>query len=200
VDYIENRTFDEIQIGDSASLVRTLTRKDIQLFAIMSGDISPTHLDEEYAKSSMFQGIIAHGMWGGALISALLGTVLPGPGTIYLGQTLRFKRPVVPGDKLTVSAIAIAKVPEKHRIIFDCECVNQKGEVVIKGEAEILVVPDMEVGTMLVKQLEYLAEGQSADVILGTRVPIALTDRTDTVLARLASCAAVLLLARKQSI
>ncbi|MBE7474788.1 MAG: enoyl-CoA hydratase [Anaerolineae bacterium] len=138
MDYIENRTFDEIEIGQSASLTRTLTREDIQLFAIMSGDISPIHVDEEYAKSDMFNKIIAHGMWGGALISTLLGTKLPGPGTIYLGQTLRFRRPVAPGDTITVTVTATAKNPEKHRITFECQCVNQTGEVVIKGEAEVL--------------------------------------------------------------
>jgi acyl dehydratase len=138
MDYIENRTFDEIQIGEAASLTRTLTKEDIQLFAIMSGDISPIHVDEEYAKSDMFQKIIAHGMWGGALISTLLGTKLPGPGAIYLGQTLRFRRPVAPGDTITVTATAIAKKPEKRRITFECQCVNQHGEIVISGEAEIL--------------------------------------------------------------
>lgn len=138
MDYIENCTFDEIEIGQSASLTRTLTRQDIQLFAIMSGDISPIHVDEEYAKSDMFNKIIAHGMWGGALISTLLGTKLPGPGAIYLGQTLRFRRPVSPGDTVTVTVTAAAKNPEKHRITFECQCINQNGEVVISGEAEIL--------------------------------------------------------------
>jgi phosphate acetyltransferase/phosphate butyryltransferase len=138
MDYIENRTFDEIQLGDSASLSRTLTTKDIQLFAVMSGDISPIHVDEEYARSDMFHKIIAHGMWGGALISTVLGTMLPGPGAIYLGQTLRFRRPVAPGDTIKVSVTATAKDEEKHRITFDCECTNQAGEVVISGSAEIL--------------------------------------------------------------
>jgi phosphate acetyltransferase/phosphate butyryltransferase len=138
MDYIENRTFDEIQLGDSASLSRTLTTKDIQLFAVMSGDISPIHVDEEYARSEMFHKIIAHGMWGGALISTVLGTMLPGPGAIYLGQTLRFRRPVAPGDTIKVSVTATAKDEEKHRITFDCECTNQAGEVVISGSAEIL--------------------------------------------------------------
>src|SRR5947209_1864061 len=100
---IENRTFDEIQVGDSASLVRTLTRGDIDLFAVMSGDVNPAHVDEEYAKSEQFHKIIAHGMWGGALISTLLGTKLPGPGTLYLGQTLTFRKPVVVGDTVTVA-------------------------------------------------------------------------------------------------
>jgi phosphate acetyltransferase/phosphate butyryltransferase len=111
---------------------------DIQLFADRSGDISPIHVDEEYAKSDMFHKIIAHGMWGGALISTVLGTILPGPGTIYLGQTLRFRRPVALGDTIKVSVTATAKDPEKHRITFDCQCTNQNGEAVISGSAEIL--------------------------------------------------------------
>ncbi len=136
--YIENRTFDEIQIGDTATLTRTLTKEDIQLFAVMSGDVNPAHLDEEYARSDMFHKIIAHGMWGGSLISTILGTSLPGPGTIYLGQTLRFKRPVALWDTVTISVTAITKDEEKHRITFDCKCVNQKGEDVITGTAEVI--------------------------------------------------------------
>lgn len=136
--YIENRTFDEIQIGDTASLTRSLTRDDIQLFAVMSGDVNPAHLDEEYARSDLFRKIIAHGMWGGSLISTVLGTMLPGPGTIYLGQTLRFKRPVALWDTVTVSVTALTKDEEKHRITFDCNCVNQKGEDVITGTAEVI--------------------------------------------------------------
>jgi len=83
---IENRTFDELKIGDSASLVHTLTYKDIQLFAAMSGDVNPAHVDPAFAKDDMFHKVIAHGMWGGALISTVLGTELPGPGAIYLGR------------------------------------------------------------------------------------------------------------------
>ncbi len=135
---IENRTFDEIKVGDTASLTRTLTREDIQLFAVMSGDVNPAHVDEEYARSDVFHRIIAHGMWGGALISTLLGTKLPGPGTIYLGQTLRFTRPVGPGDTVTVSVTATALDPARHRVTLDCRCLNQKGEVVIEGTAEVL--------------------------------------------------------------
>jgi phosphate acetyltransferase len=132
---IENRTFAEISIGDSASLTRTLTRDDIALFAVMSGDVNPAHLDERYAEGSMFHRIIAHGMWGGALVSAVLGTRLPGPGTIYLGQDLRFRKPVGLGDTITVTVTAKEKQPEKHIVIFDCRCVNQHGEEVIRGSA-----------------------------------------------------------------
>ena len=78
--FIENKTYDEINVGDSASLQRTLTPRDIQLFAVMSGDVNPAHVDPEYAKSSLFHEVIAHGMWGGSLISTVLGTHLPGPG------------------------------------------------------------------------------------------------------------------------
>lgn len=138
MDYVENRTFDEIKVGDSASLVRTLTRDDISLFAVMSGDVNPAHVDEEYAKSDMFHKIIAHGMWGGALISTLLGTRLPGPGTIYLGQTLRFSRPVGLGDTITVSVKAATKDDQKHRVTFECECIDQRGEAVIEGNAEVI--------------------------------------------------------------
>jgi len=138
MDDIENRTFDEIAIGDTASLTRTLTWQDIQLFAAMSGDVNPAHVDDEFARSDFFHKIIAHGMWGAALISTLLGTVLPGPGTIYLGQTLRFRRPVGLGDTISVSVTATAKDAERHRITFDCQCINQAGESVISGSAEVI--------------------------------------------------------------
>lgn len=102
---VDNRTFGEIAIGDSASLSRTLSWTDIELFAAMSGDVNPAHMDEEFARSDMFHKIVAHGMWGGAFISTVLGTELAGPGTIYLGQTLRFRRPIGLGDTvcLTIS-------------------------------------------------------------------------------------------------
>lgn len=138
MDYLENRTFDEIQIGDSASLTRTLTEKDIQVFAIMSGDINPAHVDIEYAQSEMFHEIIGHGMWGGALISTVLGTQLPGPGTIYVRQSLRFKKPVAIGDQLTVKVTATEKIPEKKRVVFSCEVTNQKDEIVMEGQAEVI--------------------------------------------------------------
>ena len=134
-DIIENRTFDEIAIGESASLSRTLSKDDIALFAIMSGDVNPAHLDPSYAATDMFHRIIGHGMWGGALVSAVLGTRLPGPGTIYVGQDLHFRKPVGLGDTITVTVTAKEKRPEKRVVIFDCRCVNQNGEEVITGTA-----------------------------------------------------------------
>lgn len=136
--YIENKTFDEIEVGQSAELVRTLKRQDIELFAVMSGDVNPAHVDEEFAKSDMFHKVIAHGMWGGALISAVLGTELPGPGTIYLNQSLSFRRPVGLGETVTVRVRVREKKPEKKRLVLDCVCINQDGETVIEGEAEVI--------------------------------------------------------------
>jgi len=135
---IENRTFDELKIGDSASLVHTLTYKDIQLFAAMSGDVNPAHVDPAFAKDDMFHKVIAHGMWAGALISTVLGTELPGPGAIYLGQSLRFRRPVGLGDTITVAVRVAEKNTEKRRVTLDCEAKNQKGETVISGTAEVI--------------------------------------------------------------
>ena len=138
MDRIENRTYDELQIGETASLARTLTDKDIELFAIMSGDVNPAHVDPEFAKSDMFHKVIAHGMWGGALISTVLGTELPGPGTIYLAQTLRFKKPVGLGDTVTVTVKVAQKHDDHHRVTFDCAATNQRGETVIEGVAEVI--------------------------------------------------------------
>lgn len=138
MDMIENRIFDEIQLGEAASLVRTLSKKDIELFAVMSGDINPAHVDEDYARSDLFHKIIAHGMWGASLISTLLGTKLPGPGTIYLDQTLSFRHPVSIGDVIMVTVTVTAKEAAKHHVSFDCECTNQRGEVVISGSATVI--------------------------------------------------------------
>jgi phosphate acetyltransferase/phosphate butyryltransferase len=142
MDSIQNRTFDELQVGETASLARTLTYKDIELFAIMSGDVNPAHVDEAFAKSDMFHKIVAHGMWGGALISTVLGTQLPGPGTIYLNQSLRFGGPVGLGDTITVTLKVAEKKPEKHHVILDCQAVNQRGQIVITGTAEVIAPTD----------------------------------------------------------
>ncbi len=135
---IENRTFDEMQVGECAVIERTLTWRDIELFAVMSGDVNPAHVDEEYARTDRFHGIVAHGMWGASLISTLLGTRLPGPGTIYLEQTLSFRHPVTIGDTIAVSVTVAFKDPKRHRVVLDCRCVNQRGETVIDGTATVL--------------------------------------------------------------
>ncbi len=137
-DLVENVTFDEIKLGQSARLLRTLTLADIQAFAAVSGDTNPAHLDAKYANDTLFHGVIAHGMWGGALISALLGTQFPGPGTIYLDQVLHFTKPVRIGDTLTVTATVVSKDEAKKSVELDCQVLNQKGERVLHGTARVL--------------------------------------------------------------
>lgn len=137
-EWLENLTYDELQVGQSARLLRTLTQADIQAFAAVSGDTNPAHLNPEYANATLFHGVIAHGMWGGALISALLGTQFPGPGTIYLEQNLHFTKPVRIGDTLTVTATVASKDDAKKRIELDCEVSNQKGERVLHGTARVI--------------------------------------------------------------
>lgn len=136
--FIENRTFPEIAVGDTASLTRTLRAQDISLFALASGDVNPTHLDRDYAATDRIHGVIAHGFWGGSLISAVLGTELPGSGTVYLGQTLKFLRPVRIGDSVTARVTVREKDAANNRLRLDCVCLNGQGETVITGEAEVL--------------------------------------------------------------
>ena len=135
---IENVTYDEIVIGQTARMSRQLTIGDIQAFAAVSGDTNPAHLDAEYANDTIFHGVIAHGMWSGALISALLGTEFPGPGTIYINQDLHFIRPVRIGDTLTVTVTVNDKDDAKKRLTLDCLIVNQHGEKVVTGAASVI--------------------------------------------------------------
>jgi phosphotransacetylase/acyl dehydratase len=133
--FIENRTFDELTIGETASLSHTVVQRDIDLFAVVTGDVNPAHVDPAYAETDMFHHVIIHGMWGAGLISAVLGTKLPGPGTIYLGQELRFRRPVSIGDTITATLTVREKKPAKADVTLDCVCTNQQGEAVITGLA-----------------------------------------------------------------
>ena len=134
---LENHPFSEIQVGQKASFSRILTAEDIEIFASVSGDINPAHMDAAFAKHDIFGRVIAHGMWGGGLISAVLGTLLPGPGTIYLSQTLKFHRPVSIGDTITATVIVQEKKERGEIVILECTCTNQKGEKVISGVAEV---------------------------------------------------------------
>ena len=141
-EFLENHPFVDIRVGDGASLVRSVTNRDIQLFAAVSGDVNPAHVDALYAKSSHFHEIIAHGMLGASLISTVLGTRFPGPGTIYLGQSLKFLKPVHIGDTLTVTVTVKSLDAIKHRLVLDTRCVDQVGDVVIEGEAEVMAPVD----------------------------------------------------------
>lgn len=135
---VENVTYDELTVGRSARMLRTLTVADIQAFAAVSGDTNPAHLDAEYANDTLFHGVIAHGMWGAALISAVLGTQFPGAGTIYLEQALHFTKPVRVGDTLEVTVTVASKDDAKKAVELDCVLVNQKGERVLWGTARVL--------------------------------------------------------------
>lgn len=135
---LQNKPFDELKLGDSASLVRTVSSDDIKLFAAVSGDVNPAHLSAHYAAHDRFGHIVIHGMWTGSLISALLGTQLPGPGTIYLEQTLHFCKPVAPGDTITAQVVVQEKRPDKRIVVLATRCINQKGEEVLTGLATVI--------------------------------------------------------------
>ena len=134
---LTNRTFDEVAIGESASLVRVVRMDDIELFATVSGDANPAHLDAGFAASDPFGHVVAHGMWTAALVSAVLGTKLLGPGTIYLGQDLHFLKPVTPGDTITVTVTVRSKEASKRTVVLDTVCTNQRGETVLSGAATV---------------------------------------------------------------
>lgn len=136
-DTLENITYDELQEGDSATYVKTLTEDELVLFAAVSGDVNPVHLDSEFAAESMFEERIAHGMWSGSLISAALATVMPGPGCIYLEQSLSFRRPVKLDDTLTVNLKVISK-ERRNRVNLSCDVRNQNGEQVVSGNAKVI--------------------------------------------------------------
>ena len=126
-------------LGASASLDKTVTEADVVAFAAVSLDANPVHLDEAYAATTRFGGRIAHGMLAASLVSAVLGTRLPGPGTIYLSQTLAFKGPVRLGDTITATVTVKAIKDGKPIVTLDTIVANQRGEVVLSGEAVVLV-------------------------------------------------------------
>jgi len=128
---------DDLKPGMSESFTKTITERDIALFGEVSGDVNPVHFDEEYAKTTMFKGRIAHGMLSASYISTVLGMKMPGPGTIFMSLTTRFKAPVRIGDTV-VTTCAVREVnAEKRRVIFDCVC--KVGETtVVEGEAMVM--------------------------------------------------------------
>ena len=135
---ISNYTYDEITIGQTATYSKLIEARDIQLFAAVSGDVNPVHLDAAFAATTQFGGCIAHGMLSGAIISAAIAMELPGPGTIYLGQTLRFSLPVKPGDTLTVHLQVTEKKDKRRMVTLDCKVFNQHDKLVLSGTAEVM--------------------------------------------------------------
>ena len=130
--------FEDLHVGMEASLIQTVSGDGVQAFAEISGDLNPIHLDEAYAKESPFRRRIAHGMLSASYISAVFGTKLPGPGCIYISQTLNFKAPVHIGDKVTATVRISSLIEHRKRAIFSCQCsVGEKS--VLEGEAVIMV-------------------------------------------------------------
>lgn len=131
-------TIQEMKIGDHASVTKTVSETDVYIFAGITGDLNPAHTNEVAASKTMFKTRIAHGMLGAGFISAVLGMYLPGPGTIYMGQELKFTKPVHIGDTVTATATVEEIILEKNRVILDTTVVNQDGEIVIKGKATVM--------------------------------------------------------------
>ena len=135
---LSNYTFDELTIGQTASYTKTVGETDIKLFAAVSGDVNPVHLDADFAAGTRFGERIAHGMLTGAYISAAIAIELPGPGTIYLSQSLRFRLPVTIGDTITVN-LEITELDERRGFVtIECKVVNQHDKTVATGTAEVM--------------------------------------------------------------
>ena len=127
-----------LKAGDSAEITKRIEQSDIDAFADVIGDHNPVHVDEEFAKTTRFGRRIAHGMLTGSLISAVLASKLPGEGSVYLGQTLRFVAPVFPGDEIT-ARVTVREIREDKPIVkLETVCVNQREEIVVRGEATVL--------------------------------------------------------------
>ena len=133
--------FDALDIGTSVSVQRTITAQDIQLFAALSGDYNPVHLDADYASTTPFGEPIAHGMLCGALVSAVIAMHLPGPGSIYRSQQLKFSKPVFIGDELTITVTVEEKKARTRIVTLDCSIGNQNGAVIASGSAAV-IAPD----------------------------------------------------------
>jgi 3-hydroxybutyryl-CoA dehydratase len=132
------KTIDEIQVGDTAEFGKTVTETDIYLYAGITGDFNPAHVNEAYAQQSFFKTRIAHGMLAAGFISAVLANKLPGPGSIYLKQSMSFLVPVKIGDTVTARVEALEVMDEKHRVRFKTTCINQDGKIVLDGEAVVM--------------------------------------------------------------
>lgn len=137
--------FEDIQMGMEASYSRRIDEEDVAAFAKLSGDVNPVHLDEAYAASTPFKGRIAHGILTASYISTVFGTKLPGPGCVYVTQTLKFRAPVRIGDEVIAKVVVTGLAPEKKRVTFACSC-TVKDKVVLEGEAT-LMVPSRESST-----------------------------------------------------
>ncbi|MHA1960625.1 MAG: MaoC family dehydratase [Candidatus Thorarchaeota archaeon] len=137
---MEVTKYSDIRMGQKAEIVHTVTKEDIQVFGDLSGDYNPLHFDEEWAKKTMFGGRIAHGILTASFISTAIGMRLPGPGTIYMSQSMRFLGPVRIDDTITARVEVIKLNDEKERVTLKTTCTNQDGKVVMDGEALVTLM------------------------------------------------------------
>lgn len=131
-------TIEDLNVGDTSEIKKTFSESDVLLFAKVSSDYNPAHVDKDYASQTMFKQQIVHGMLVGSLFSAIFGVQMPGLGSIYTKQSLKFTKPVYFGDEITAKVTVKALNYDRNRVVFDCEAKNQHGETVILGEAEIM--------------------------------------------------------------
>lgn len=139
---LSNFTYDELQVGQTAQYSKKVEERDLSLFAAVSGDANPVHLDAEFAATTVFKERIAHGMLTGAFISAAIAMELPGPGTIYLSQSLRFRLPVKIGDTVTIQLEVTEKKDKRKFVTLDCKAYNQCEKLVASGTAEVMAPAD----------------------------------------------------------
>jgi acyl dehydratase len=214
-----NRTWAQLQVGDAASIERVCTERDLLLFALVSGNTNPLMLPAQEDAVAPVVAPIAPSMWIGSLISAVLGNILPGTGTLYRSQTFEFVRRVHIGDRLRVTVTCREKRAEPEAV-FDTLITDMDGAPICKGVAVIdaplrqvetptrelpaliveqkdhfahLIAPNIEAGNMLAKELTFLAHAEAAGLVLGAQAPVMLTSRADNDRARLVSCALALL-------
>lgn len=160
---LENKTYEEIRIGDQVQLQRTLSDKDIDLFAAVSGNVNPIHMEDDYSEDDI-EGRVGHSLWSGSLISALIGNELPGPGTICRHQDLHYHRQIIVGDSVTATIVVKDKVDQGHIVVFECRCVNQHNKLIANGVTEVIapvkkiVRPRPELPSVLVQTSDSYAE------------------------------------------
>lgn len=130
--------FESIQTGDEAKLTRTLTEKDVQAFADLTGDNNPLHMDERYAGQTRFKNRVVHGMLTSSFLSTVIGTILPGPGALYLSQELNFKKPVMINDIIEAKVVVVQKIAAAKMLVLETTITNQHSQVVVEGKAKVM--------------------------------------------------------------
>jgi 3-hydroxybutyryl-CoA dehydratase len=135
MNYMIGKTIDELKLNETSEFSKTISESDVYLYAGLTGDLNPAHINEEYAKETFFKTRIAHGMLGAGLISTVLGTRLPGPGTVYVRQEVNFLAPIRFGDTVTARVEVVELFPEKKQVRLRTTCTNQDGTLVLDGEA-----------------------------------------------------------------